>query len=332
MLERALKRLFLILFPMGLLWLALFLTNNKPAWRDSAKPPFSKKETKISSLLESKCPFYLGISFFPVEEKKQNLWTSPKPFPSPPFRTFLLSKKSFVKKLNIFKKEFKKENFSFEKAIFAFPLVLTKNGKWLISKKTFFILPTGERKELSHLTYSEIKNFHTDFTQEKVYSPLKLETVFSYLPDKNFLFYLEGSDRDKIIEKLEKNLKSRTKGQVYLSSSNEKLLEEILALGSNWKVLHSFKSLVRFQIMNILHLGSFKNFPGKGFIIPSLFSFSSESLSFFQNQKKLLFFEKDPPYDSLSQTLIQNTQALISSKPKQALSIVKIKKPCLIKK
>lgn len=330
MLEQALKRLFLILFPLSLLLLGLFLTNKYRPLRDQTPFPL-KNESKDTAFLKSRCPFYLGISFFPIEEKKQTLLAGKKPLQFSHFKTDLLSEEKFKKTLTTLKKDFKKEKLLLKRVLFVFPLALTKDEKWIISRKTFVIFPNGERKELSHLTYSEIKNLYEKFMEE-FYKPLTLEAVFSYLPNRNFLFHLKGSNREKIIRNLNKNFKGKTEGTVYLSSSNEKLLREISTLSEDWNILHSFKSLMRFQIMNILHLDSFKNLPGKGFVIPSSFSFSSKSLSSFQNQKKLLFLEKDSPYHSINQTLIQKSQALISSQPKQVLSIVKTKKPCLIKK
>lgn len=329
MLKQALKRLFLILFPLSLLLIALFL-NEKKSLRQNKIKPSSENKIKDSKFLESKCLFYLGVSFFPMEEKKQNLFASPQPFQPPSFRDHLISEKKFEKKLKNLKQIFKKEKLRLKNRLFVFPLALTKDNKWLISKKTFLILPKGERKELSHLTFPEIQGLYEKFP-EKPYKLLKLETVFSYLPNGNFLFHLTGSNREKIIENLKK-LKEKTRGIIYLSSPNERLLKEILVLEENWKVLHSFKSLTRFQIANVFHLAYLKNFPGEGFIIPSLFPLSNKSLILLQNQKKLLFFKKNPAYNSFDQILIQKAHALISSQPKQALSIVKIKKPCLIKK
>ena len=331
MMDRALKRLFLIFFPLSLLLVSLFLTN-KHQPRDKMHPHFFKKAGQGSAFLESKCFFYLGLSFFPIEEKKQNFFKGKQDFQAPLWASYLLSDQDFVQTLQTLKEDFKKEKWTLKKILFVFPLALTKDDVWIISKKTFFILPTGERKELSHLTYLEIKTLHESLSGNKAYVPLKLEKVFSYLPNEaHFLFYLEGSHREKIIRNLDKNLKEKTKGEIYLSSSNEKLLKEIISLGGDWSILHSFKTLVRFQIMSLFTFNSFKNMPGRGLIVPSIFPLSFQIISFLQDQKKLLFFEKDPPYNSDSQVLIQKAQALISSQPKSALSIIKSKKPCFIK-
>ena len=319
----------MILFPLSLLLASLFLTNKYPP----GKPHSFKKAGPGSAFLESKCLFYLGLSFFPIEEKKQNFSKGKQDFQAPLWNSYLLSDQDFAQTLQTLKEDFKKEKWTLKKILFVFPLALTKDDVWIISKKTFFILPTGERKELSHLTYLEIKTLHESLGGKKAYVPLNLEKVFAYLPDDtNFLFYLKGSHREKIMRNLDKNLNGKTKGEIYLSSSNEKLLKEIMDFGGDWQVLHSFKALVRLQIMSLFQFNSFNDISGKGLVVSSIFSpLSSQILSFLQDQQKLLFFEKDPPYNSDSQFLIQKAQALISSQPKSALSIIKSKKPCFIK-
>ena len=325
MFEPALKRLFLILFPLSLLFLALFLTNQKQSEDNKIKTSYEKKDKK-SVLSNTKCLFYLGVSFFPIENIKHSPFKKQKVSPSTLWANYLLSEQNFVHTLRNLKDELKKEQLSLKKILFAFPLALTKEEDWIISKKTFVILPTGERKELSHLTYMEITKLSENFNSKKPWTPLRLKQAFSYLPDDaNFLFYLEGSQREKIIKNLKQSLKNKTKGDVFLSSSNEKLLKEILTLDLEWPVLHSFKALVRLQIMSL-----FKSLLGQGVIIPSVFTPSLHSLTWLKNQKKLLFFEKDPPYNLASQDLIQRAQALISFQPKLALSSIKVKKPCLM--
>ncbi len=328
--RQALRRLFLILFPISLFLLALFFIDQESQRRNKIQPFTPKTEFGKFSFLSSDCPFYLGVSFFPIEDKKQKLSISQKSFQIPLLKDYFLSEKQFKKKLKTFKIIFREENLSLKNTLFVFPLVLTKDNEWLIGREAFFILPTGERKELSHINYSEAGGLYKSFTREND-QLLKLSDVFSYLPDSNFLFHLKGSNREKIIKNI-KNFKDKTKGEIYLSSFNERLLEEVIALDSNWNVLHSFKKLMRFQIMNAFYLADFQNLFGRGFVIPSSFPLSTKSLLFLQSKRKLLFVEKDPPYGSVGQSFIQNVQALISSQPKQALSIVKAKKPCLVGK
>ena len=326
---RAFKRLFLILFPLSLLSLALFLFHKNPNSLDHPTPSSLLDQKSAFGFWDSSCPFYFGLSFFPVEEKKQNffkkqeksVWTSP-----------LLSKQKFIQVFQYFKKEFQQANLSFKKVLFVFPLILTKDEQWIISRKTFLILPTGEKKKMSHLVYSEIQELHRILVKKEIFTPLKLKDLFFYLPNKNFLFYLEGSRREKITASLDKNFRNKTKGEIYLFSSNEKLLREILAIAPDWKILHSFKTLLRFQMISAFQPKIFRDLPGQGLIIPPFLTPSSQTRLSLKNQKKLLFFEKDPPYNFFHQDLIQSSQALISSQPKRALSIVQSKKPCFMRK
>ena len=320
--EKAIKRLFLIVFPLSLLFLAFFL-NSKYFFRQ-VQISFVNNEESV--FFKSQCPFYLGVSFFSIEEKKIVLEKKNKI----PIIDYFLSEKKFKESVKRLKKDFQKEKLSLKKVLFVFPLVLTKDKKWIISKKTFFILPRGERKEISHLTYSEIKKMYKDFNRRKTDIPLRLETVFSSLKNQNFLFDLKGSNRKKILAHLDKDFKDKTRGDMYLFSSNEKLLKEISILSEKWNILHSFKSLLKIQIMDMLYLASFKNLQGQGFVIPLKLSSSMKHLLTFRGQKKLLFFTGDPPFDSFGQMPASSMNALISFKPKQALSIIKNKKPCLI--
>ena len=308
----AFKRLFLIMLPLSLLWVALFLSYTYPPEKILKTAPPLKK----AGFWDSKCPFYLGVSFFPLREKKQDFTKSNQHFLEP-----WLSEKKFLQTLKKLKAYFQKEKLSPNRQLFALPLALTKEEEWIVSKKSFFISLSGERTELSHMTYESIKKISPN-------PPLKLEKVFSLLPKAHFLLYLQGSDQ-KIIKNLEK-IQNKTTGDLYVSSLNEKLLSHISARGGRWRVLHSFKTLLRFQIMSPLRLNSFQSLTGDGIYIPSVLSPSAQMLSFLKKQKKLVFFEKDPPFNLTSQSLIGQAQALISSQPKLALKMAKIKKPCLI--
>ena len=332
--KRAFLRLFLILFPLILFGIALFLTNkNKPL--SHTNTPLSHTNTPLSQKKESflkghpECPFYYGFSFFPLKEKKQNLFTNQRG--SAPFISYLLSKQSFLKKVQDVKTELKKHNLSLKKILWELPLVLTKDKKWLISKKSFFILPTGERKEFSHLPAFEVEALHKNFMQNKFYTILKLSEMLPILPDSHFLFLIGGSHKKNLMEKLKTLPLKKTTGDIFFSSSNEKLLRD-MALKTDWKILHSFKSLARWQIMKIFQAHSWKEFLGAGFLLPPMFSLPLKDLETLKKQKKLLFLKKDPPYTPFHQSLIQKSNALISSKPPQAFSIIKQKKPCFMEK
>ena len=325
--KRAFFRLFLILFPLSLLGLALFLTNKNNPLSHKSTSLSQKKENFLA--LEAKCPFYYGFSFFPLKEKKQNLFTNQRDLA--PFTSYLLSKQSFLKKVQDVKTELKKHNLSLKKILWELPLVLTKDKKWLISKKSFFILPTGERKEFSHLPVSEVEALHKNFMQNKFYTILRLSEALPILPDSHFLFLIGGSHKKNLMEKLKTLPLQNTTGDIFFSSSNEKLLRDI-ALKTDWKILHSFKSLARWQIMKIFQAHSWKEFLGAGFLLPPMFSLPLKDLETLKKQKKLLFLKKDPPYTPFHQSLIQKSNALISSKPPQAFSIIKQKKPCFMEK
>ena len=318
MFHQALKRLFLILFPVILFVTALYLSHIHPPKQKSLSG--QKKE----QFLNKNCPFYLGVSFFPQQTN----------FQKNKITTYLLSEFDFMKKAQDLKRYFQKENISLKQVFFKLPLTLTKEGEWIVSQKTLFILPTGERKQISHLTYSEINSFHKNLN--KNYKALTLDLILSSLPKQsNFLFDLLGSDREKIIKNLEK-IQNKAKGDLYLSSPNEKLLKEILLANSKAsakapiKILHSFKSLIRLEMLSIFPQ-SFKSLWGQGIIAPSSFLPSQELLQYLEQENKLLFFEKDPPYTLQDKIWIKSSQALISFQTQLAISSIKNKKTCLIK-
>ncbi|MCZ0931920.1 MAG: hypothetical protein OXJ52_02055 [Oligoflexia bacterium] len=347
MFHQALKRLFLILFPVILFLTALYLSHIRPP----------KQSSVSQQILKKNCPFYLGVSFF---SKKTD-------FQKNKLTTYLLPESAFTKKTQDLKLYFQKENVSLEQILFVFPLTLTKEEEWTVSQKTLFILPTGERKQISHLTYSEINNLHKSLNPN--YKALKLSLISSFLPKKsNFLFYLLGSNRQKIIKNLDK-IQNKIQGNLYLSSSNEKLLKDLLlyrscanldefsedsrwrredclaeisnrsglsqtnlnlSLKANFKILHSFKTFIRLEMLSVFPQ-SFKQIEGQGIVIPNSFPPAREMLDSLKQENKLLFFEKDPPYTKQDKYWIENSQALISSQTKLAISSIKDKKACLIK-
>ena len=316
-----LKRFFLVVFFIGFLFVVFFLTKSKL--------DHSASQVRISTpdFLKSQCPFYLGLSFFPIKKQKIE-----KNFVSPDFSFWsqLISKRKFIDILKNFEQIFQNKILFSGKKLFTFPLVLSKDNHWLVSQNTFIILSNGERKEISHLTYAEITDILRNPDQDSIDEPLNLETLLFHLPDQNFLFYLEGSNREKMITSLREKLKDRIK-EFYLSSSNDRLLDEMMLLEKDWNILHSFKTLLRWKIMNLIFLGSWSLSSSRGFIIPGGFPLSSESWSFLQSRKKFLFFKKDPPYDPESRVIIRKSHALISSQPDLALKTAISEKPCLIK-
>ena len=412
MFQEASKRLFLVLFPIALILIALYLSHTHLPKQDLIS---KKKEQNLNN----KCPFYLGISFF---SKKEN-------FKAHQLTTYTLNEREFIKKIQDLKLYFKKENIYLKKIFFALPLTLTKKEEWIISQKTFFILPKGERKQISNLKLSKINQFHnlphpsylsdsphhqipslnkedlqtgsenlrsqeTSLNKIKIegkkqkdkqhkkkkqlnkrlqnegYKVLTLDSLLTSIPKKsNFLFYLVGSDRKKIITNLYK-IQNKIQGKLYISSDNEKLLKDLslyqsclnpkkvyknnlnqekeeclievsnrigipvkdlkLSNKNNIKILHSFKTLIRLELLSILPY-SFKNIQGDGLIVPSQISLNQKILQFLDEKNKLLFFEQEPPYTKEDKYWIKNSQALISSQPKLAIRSIKDKKTCLIK-
>ena len=316
MFQQAVKRLFLILFPITLFLIALSLSHFRPPVKTNSK----LKEEPVKD-----CPFYFGLSFF----------SGKRDFQKNKLITHTLNEQNFIKKIQALKPYFQAENISYEKIFFVFPISLTKEEEWIVSQKTNFILPTGERKEISQLSHSEISRLHKQW--DKDYRVLTLNFIFSYLPkNSNFLFLLIGSDRNKIIKNLEE-IQNKTKGMLYLSSSNEKLLKELLLSKTNSssgqtniKILHSFKSLIRLGMLSLFPQ-SFKPLLGDGVIAPEALTPSTEMLNFLRQKKKLLFLEKEPPYTLEDRQKIKNSQALISSQAQLAISSIKGKKTCLIK-
>ncbi|MCY4321150.1 MAG: hypothetical protein OXC37_01910 [Bdellovibrionaceae bacterium] len=346
MFNQALKRLFLVLFPIFLFIIAVYLNDSYP-------PPIqNSNRLKVD---EPNCPS-IGISFLPKTESIQKN----------KLISYLLPTHSFIEKTKDLMLYFKKENISLKKIFFVFPVTLTKQEEWIISQKTLFILPTGERKQISHLTYSEINNFHESLYKD--YKSLNLDLVFSTLPKKsNFIFYLLGSNREKVITNLYK-IHNKVRGDLYFSSSNEKILKDLILyrscldsivkntlpsnqnclpdllnktnifqkntnsyLKSNFKILHSFKTLVRLEMLSAFP-EFFKQIEGEGIIWPDNLSPSKEILKFLKQKNKILFLEKDSPFTNQDKYWFENSQGLISYKAKLAISSIKNKKSCLIRK
>ena len=245
------------------------------------------------SLAQNKdCHLLLGVSLLPQESS-------------------FLSKKQLLKKVQSLPKS------SLKKTFFVLTLALDKQEQWMISQKAFFILPSGERKEISHLTYKEI----LALTHTNSDTLLSLDQALLYLPkNASFLLYLLGSNRQKIIKNLDQAL-SKTKRTLYISSENERLLTEIQkhSFSYPFQILHSYKSLIRMEMMSVLP-STFKNFQGEGLIVPEPFSsLNLDTLDVLRQKGKLIFLEKEPPYKKEDHLLLKNSSALISSQPAKSL-------------
>ena len=335
--HKAFQRLFLILFPLFLSALALFLIHISPPETQN----FSPKSSDQSSC-EFNAPL-LAVSFFPkpspIKAKVPSLQ-----------RSYLLSQKSFLKQISLAQPH--------KAFIFVLPVLLNGEEDWLISEKVFFISASGERKEISQLSQAEIQSFHKDF---KV---LTLEQVLKFLPPKShFLLQILGSDRQKILKNLSK-IRQKITGDLFLSSPDEHLIEELIRLKSlkapsekprsknlpakaipaqspqpekaqtpkpqpenlqAFQVIHSFKSLIRSQILSFLPA---KKLWAEGVWVPaSIAGVKFDSLRRFEKENKKIFIEKEPPY-SEEDLKASASYIFISSQPKRALIRVKNKKTC----
>lgn len=322
MLNQALKRLFLILF-LVLLGFNLFFIHSAFYEKNYRQDSLQYKRILKNTL---PCPLYMGLSFVPKKRSPHDFLKSERAFKNRNRANTLIFEENFAQTLTNFKKTLQKEQLPLNRILFAFPLVLTKDNIWLVSEKTFLISPQGKRSELSHLTYSEIKEQIKNFST-KTQTPLKWNSLISYLPkNAKILIYLRGSNEKKIIKNLDGQIKRKnTKREIYISSSNEKLLLEILAEDMPFKILHSFKTLVRAEIL-LPFKNSLKHIPGQGVVIPSRFSLSLQSLKFLKNKNKLLFLEKEAPYSTNLLVFMKNIYALISSDPHSMIQFMRSNK------
>lgn len=305
-------------------------------------PPFSNKNLENQFLKP-------GTTFFSkLKLKKPNALT-------PTSSYFSSGESYFLSKEQLLKSVRSTAGLSRKQVFFVLPLVLNKEEEWIVSEKVFLRLAGGERKEISQLSYEEILNFQNSrfhsrsqsgrsnkqrdlYKQDKRVlksdqSILSLETALSLLPkNSSVLFRLLGSDRPKIIKNLGKAL-SKIKGAVYISSSNERLLNELsrLAFSYNFKILRSYKSLIRLEMLSVFpsSAASYKSFKGGGVLIPSVFSMIDfEALALLEKKGKLLFFEKDPPYTYRDKIWLEKASALISSQIPETLQYLQEKTNC----
>lgn len=377
MFEQAFKRLFIVLLPFFFIALAFFIISME-----------SKKQMDLFTRVQpEECRLLLGVS--PFSKKKTKTENSKKEITD--LSRFSVSSSSLGESYFLTKEELLKslkavENIPQEKTFFVWPLVLNKEGEWIISEKVFFMLPSGERKEISHLTYEEIlysqkldlqtkkaqkhelssnkeiqnqerqnkesqnqkrqnkeklnlkrenKESQKNTAKTQVISSdqavLTLNTALSYMPkNSHFLFFLLGSDRQRIIKHLDKAL-LKARGAVYISSDNERLLDELYqySFQSDFKILHSYKSLIRLEMISALSHSFYERFKGDGLIVPDLFSpISFDTVVFLKQQRKLLFFEKDPPYKKEDKRWIESSSAVISSQIQETLSYLHQETKC----
>jgi len=308
-------------------------------------PPFSNKNLENQFLKPG------ATLFSKLKLKKPNTLT-------PISSYFFAGESYFLSKEQLLKSVRSTAGLSRKQVFFVLPLVLNKEEEWIVSEKVFLRLAGGERKEISQLSYEEILNLQNSQSQsvrsKKQRDPyrqspyrqsedkrvlksgqniLSLETALLLLPkNSSVLFRLLGSDRPKIIKNLGKAL-SKIKGTVYISSSNERLLNELsrLAFSYDFEILRSYKSLIRLEMLSVFPSSavSYKSFKEGGVLIPSVFSMIDfEALTLLKQKGKLLFFEKDPPYTYRDKIWLEKASALISSKIPETLKYLQKKTNC----
>ena len=362
MFEQAFKRLFVVLLPFFFIALAFFIISMESKKQMDL---FTRSQSEECQLLLGVSP--LSKKKPKTENSKKEITDLSRFSVS----GSVLGESYFLTKEELLKSLKSVENIPQEKTFFVWPLVLNKEEEWILSEKVFFILPTGERKEISHLTYEEVvysqkldlqtKNSqkyelssnkggqnqkkqsqkienkenqkNTNKTQiiNSNQNVLTLNTALSYMPkNSHFLFFFLGSDRQKIIKNLDKAL-LKARGTVYISSDNERLLDELYqySFQSDFKILHSYKSLIRLEMISAVAHSFYERFKGDGLIVPDLFSpISFNTLVFLKQQRKLLFFEKDPPYKKEDKKWIENSSAVISSQIQETLSYLHQETKC----
>ena len=350
----ALKRLFLILFPLSLFIAALFLS----AYREDFQQKHTAQGSSFS-LFYKKCPFYAGLDLSEnladsrlsapttgSADLSKNSWGRPNaiqqenqnkaPQDLAKIKGFqtkeLVSLPDFNLSLKRFQQALKRAKISESGALIALPIALTKDNFWILSQNSFFITAKGQRHELSHLTYEEIKKLfqkrpNLSNSPAENARPVLLEDIFKAKWQGSFLFLLKHFKRDKPIE-WGQILKAKTQGQIYISSKDERLLRDISSAYPKANVLHSFKTATRRSLLSAFGLGTFKQLKGAGLIVPDFLFPSEEILKALQKQNKMLFLTAGFLRQIPNQKHIQSAQAVISPHWEQLLKISQIKAPC----
>ena len=244
------------------------------------------------------CRFFLGL----------------KPPVDDVFSSTLLQKKSFFSFASPLSSSLKKESFGF-----VFSIFLTKDKKWIVSNKPFVLNSQG-RTEISYLSSERIK--------KQFKTPLFLKDVLQAFPQH--ILFLRISTKDP--ERAFKNLKFLyARPNTLVTSQNEELLQALLRDRSSLILVHSFRSLVRFQFMNLLGARKIFPLPATGIEIPSSFALSQKTAFQLKNRGKHLYLEKEAPLSDIPTYLIPLLSGLITSNIKEGTQFIKNKNPCLKK-
>ena len=247
---------------------------------------------------ESNCSFFLGLK---------------PPLANHPSSSLVLEKDfhSFTSSLP---HSLKKEKWGF-----VLPLFLTKEEKWIVSYKSFLFTPQG-REEISYLSLKDI--------QSSFQNPLLLEKVLALFPKK--ILFLRISTKDP--EKIFKNLKFLyNRKNIFIASQNEDLIQALVQDSAPFSIVHSFRSLVRLQFMNLLGLDKAFFLPAQGIEIPSAFSPSSSLIKKLKKRGKLLYLEQEAPFSTIPSDLLLNLSGILTFDWKKGMQFIKNKNPCIKK-
>ena len=202
---------------------------------------------------------------------------------------------------------------------FVLPLFLTKEEKWVVSYKPFLFTHQG-REEISYLSLTDI--------QSSFQNPLLLEKVLALFPKE--ILFLRISTKDP--EKVFKNLKFLyNRKNIFIASQNEILIQALLKDSAPFSIVHSFRSLVRLQFMNLLGLGKVFSLPAQGIEIPSSFSSSSPLLKKLKKRGKLLYLEQEAPFSTIPPDLLLTLSGILTFDWKEGMQFIKNKNPCIQK-
>ena len=289
--KQAVFRLFLIVLPLLFLIALLFLTSKK-----QASLPLTKKSP--SSL----CPFILAYSPFSLSLSLQ------------------LEKSALIKKLISAQREVKEAQLPPEglQLSFYLPIHLSKDGKEIVSPQPYIVFSSKNRKEISSLTFQELKD---SLSPE---SPIKLSSLMNRFPKERFFIDFTSKGTSQKVQAFYKE-----KRIDYITSNDFPLLKQF-AKESPFKLIYDFKQILRFQLLQSFLLEQALPFHGDGMILPSFFTISQNTLAKLKNLHQLLFL-KSGRLNKNSLPLLKHLKGLITDDISSVLHFIKKKSPCLQK-
>jgi len=266
---------------------------------------------------EIKCFVGLTPSFLKNSFLKKQALNHPQKMYYP-----LIAKKDFFKQISLWQMNLKKQGIASHHLLIVLPLYLTKDNSWMISQKSFIFSKNHERIEISHISLKDLQESYLQIYKNQF---LILNHILKSYPKASLLLKLQSTNDINILKHL--HLIKNHKSPIYLFSSNEKLLQKIFTKYPQFFLLHSFKKLIRFQLMNFIpHPLSLL---GEGLLIPSNVPLSNSALFHIHKQNKIVILEtKDS--QPISNKLINSINGLVSSDITSAMQFIAHKKSCFL--